>query len=63
MIVKVVGNREIASRLARSPRTIEHHVSAILGKLNATNKIEIMLRVRSEPWLLPPFEWTAAGGN
>jgi hypothetical protein len=36
----------------RSPRTVEHHVSAVLGKLNASNKIEVMLRLRSEPWLL-----------
>ena len=56
LIAQGVGNREIARRLVRSPRTIEHHVSALLGKLNATNKMEVMLRLRSEPWLLSPAE-------
>ncbi len=52
LIAQGVGNREIARRLVRSQRTIEHHVSAVLGKLNAANKMEVMLRLRSEPWLL-----------
>ncbi len=46
-------NREISEILKRSPRTIEHHVSSILGKLNVANRMEAMLRVQSEPWLLP----------
>jgi DNA-binding CsgD family transcriptional regulator len=52
LVAQGVGNREIATRLFRSPRTIEHHVSAVLAKLNATNRMEAMLRVRSEPWLI-----------
>ena len=46
-------NREISDRLKRSPRTIEHHVSSILAKLNVANRMEAMLRVQNEPWLLP----------
>ncbi len=52
LIAKGLGNREIAKRLSRSPRTIEHHVSAVLGKLNAANRMEVILRLRSEPWLV-----------
>ncbi len=52
LISQGVGNREIATRLFRSPRTVEHHVSAVLSKLNATNRMEAMLRVRSQPWLV-----------
>ena len=48
-----MGNKEVARRLSRSPRTIEHHVSAVLGKLNAANRMEVLLRLRGEPWLLP----------
>jgi ATP/maltotriose-dependent transcriptional regulator MalT len=44
-------NSEIAERLSRSPRTIEHHVSSILGKLNAANRLEATLRVVAEPWI------------
>jgi DNA-binding CsgD family transcriptional regulator/tetratricopeptide (TPR) repeat protein len=51
LIAKGLGNREIAKQLSRSPRTIEHHVSAVLGKLNAANRMEVMLRLRGEPWL------------
>ena len=51
LIAQGMGNREIARQLSRSPRTIEHHVSAVLGKLNAANRMEVLLRLRSEPWL------------
>jgi len=52
LIAEGVSNGEIATRLFRSQRTVEHHVSAVLGKLNAANRMEAMLRVRSEPWLI-----------
>jgi DNA-binding CsgD family transcriptional regulator len=52
LIAHGLGNKEIARRLHRSPRTIEHQVSAVLDKLNAANRMEVVLRLRSEPWLL-----------
>lgn len=52
LIAEGAANRDIAARLFRSARTVEHHVSAVLAKLNAANRMEAMLRVRSEPWLL-----------
>jgi ATP/maltotriose-dependent transcriptional regulator MalT len=63
LIAQGIGNQEIARRLVRSPRTIEHHVSSVLAKLNATNRIEIMLRLRSEPWLLLSAETTLTTEN
>ena len=51
-MVDGIANSEIAKRLSRSQRTVEHHVSAVLAKLNAANRMEAMLRVRSEPWLI-----------
>jgi DNA-binding NarL/FixJ family response regulator len=34
-------NSEIAERLFRSVRTIEHHVDSILGKLDAKSRSEV----------------------
>ncbi len=63
LIALGIGNREIARRVSRSPRTVEHHVSAVLSKLNAANRMEVMLRLHSEPWLLAPAEALQAVEN
>jgi DNA-binding CsgD family transcriptional regulator len=47
-----MSNREISLELRRSERTIEHHMSAILGKLGVRNRIEALIRVQTEPWLV-----------
>lgn len=52
LMVKGCSNREISEELGRSPRTVEHHVSAVLAKLNAQNRMAVMLRVQNDPWLL-----------
>jgi DNA-binding CsgD family transcriptional regulator/tetratricopeptide (TPR) repeat protein len=60
LIAEGRSNKDIARQLDRSPRTIEHQVSAVLGKFSAANRMEVMLRLRSEPWLLSPIEGEAA---
>lgn len=47
-----LSNREISLALQRSERTVEHHISAVLAKLGARNRIEALIRVQTEPWLL-----------
>jgi DNA-binding CsgD family transcriptional regulator len=52
LLAKGMTNLQIGDQLGRSPRTVEHHVSSLLGKLNATTRVEALLRVQNEPWLL-----------
>ncbi|SFB50758.1 regulatory protein, luxR family [Rhizobium sp. NFR07] len=51
-LVEGLSNKEIARALSRSLRTVEHQVSSLLAKFNAANRLEVLLRVRSEPWLV-----------
>jgi len=51
-IAEGASNGDIAKHLSRSIRTIENHVSSILSKLNASNRVEVILRVQGEPWIL-----------
>ena len=53
LIAKGLSNQAIAQKLNRSERTVEHHVSAVLAKLNARTRMDVLLRLHSEPWLLP----------
>lgn len=52
MIVEGEGNREIAGKLGRSLRTVEHHVSAILGKMGIDNRIQAVIQAISRPEIL-----------
>jgi len=44
LICQGLGNRAIAERLHRSERTVEHHVSALLGKLGVASRAEAIAR-------------------
>lgn len=59
LIAQGLSNKEVARRLSRSPRTVEHQFSAVLGKLNAANRMEVVLRLRGEPWLLASVDGAA----
>lgn len=52
MVAAGCDNAAIADRLKRSRRTVENHVSAILAKLQARNRLELVLRAQHEPWIV-----------
>ncbi len=47
-----LNNAEIADEMSRSQRTVEHHVSAILQKLEVENRLAVLLKLRDEPWII-----------
>jgi DNA-binding NarL/FixJ family response regulator len=46
MVAAHLTNQEIAERLYLSPRTVDHHVSAILNRLDVTNRRHAAQRCR-----------------
>jgi len=63
LLVTGLSNQDIADELHRSVRTVEHHVSGILSKLNIENRVEAIIRVQSEPWLLSSSSGKDAHSN
>jgi DNA-binding NarL/FixJ family response regulator len=53
-------NSEIAERLYRSVRTIEHHVDAVLAKLGAGTRAEAVALARRKGWVGTPASRAAA---
>jgi DNA-binding CsgD family transcriptional regulator/tetratricopeptide (TPR) repeat protein len=56
LLIEGASNAAIAATLNRSIRTVEHHVSAVLSKLNVTSRNAAISAVHAEPWLLSARE-------
>lgn len=48
LLAEDLTNSQIADRLFVSPRTVEHHVSAVLGKLGESTRAEAVSRARRD---------------
>jgi DNA-binding NarL/FixJ family response regulator len=46
LVADAYSNKEIASRLEISEKTVKHHMTNIMGKLDARNRVEAALMVR-----------------
>jgi DNA-binding CsgD family transcriptional regulator len=55
LVAEGLRNPEIAERLCTTPKTVEHHVSAVLAKLAARSRAEAV-RIAYEQQLISPRE-------
>ena len=46
LVAEAYSNKEIAARLEISEKTVKHHMTNIMSKLNARNRVEAALMVR-----------------
>lgn len=60
LLTRGLTNDAIAAQLHRSRRTVERHVSSLLAKMHCSKRLDAVLRVQSEPWILEPVERSQA---
>lgn len=53
LLAEDLRNADIAAKLHRSVRTVDHHVAAVLAKLGAPTRQEAVRRAQREGWLQP----------
>jgi DNA-binding CsgD family transcriptional regulator len=59
LLAEGLRNADIAARLHVSPRTVDHHVSSLLGKLGVRTRGEAIAAANRERWAVPPMRGPA----
>jgi DNA-binding CsgD family transcriptional regulator len=62
LMAEGLRNAEIAARVHRSVRTVDHHVAAVLAKLGTDSRQEAVRRAEREGWLAPAGQSGQSGG-
>lgn len=63
LVVQGLRNAEIAQQLHRSVRTVDHHVAAVLAKLEVDTRLAAVRRAEREGWFAPAQSGQDAGAN
>lgn len=63
LLAEGLRNAQMAARLHRSVRTVDHHVAAVLAKLGARTRTEAVQRALSEGWIAPVPQDGQRGGS
>ena len=61
LMAQDLRNADIAQRLHRSVRTVDHHVAGVLAKLGTPSRLEAVRRAEREGWVEPPAQITPCG--
>ena len=63
LMAEGLRNADIAARLHRSVRTVDHHVAGVLAKLGVDSRQAAVRRAEQEGWLVDPAGAAAASAN
>lgn len=63
LVAAGLSNKRIALRLDLQEKTVKHHMSRILSKLDAANRTEAAMIYRNSPGAAPDFSRPAAGAD
>jgi DNA-binding CsgD family transcriptional regulator len=63
LMAQDLRNADIAERLHRSVRTVDHHVAAVLAKLAVESRLEAVRRAEREGWLAAPAASSGQSGS